>query len=77
MKWLLPLALAGCSAPVALAPLPATLAEPCAAPVSLPARDATQAEVARWWIADRAALADCAAKHRAVVGWAVEVGAGR
>lgn len=38
---------------------PAALLVPCDLPVKLPGRDATQAEVERWWGSDRAALREC------------------
>ncbi|MBK5928583.1 hypothetical protein [Rhodobaculum claviforme] len=56
--------------PADLAPPPPALVAPCAAPVALPDRDATQAEVERWWGADRAALGDCAARHALLADWA-------
>lgn len=72
--------LAACSGstPADLAPPPEALMAPCAAPMALPLRDATQAEVERWWGRDRSALRACAARHGALVGWAEgQLSAGR
>ena len=54
---------------------PPSLVQECRAPVALPARDASQAEVERWWRADRAALAECREKHGGLAGWAARVAA--
>ena len=63
----------GASTPVDVPPPPAEMVSRCAAPLSLPARDATQAEVERWWGRDRAALRDCADRHAALSDWAANV----
>jgi hypothetical protein len=64
--------LAACSVsvPVEVPPPPAALVVPCDLPLALPGRDATQAEVERWWGRDRAALRDCAERHGLLVRWA-------
>lgn len=64
--------LAACSAsvPVEVQPPPAALVEPCALPLALPVRDATQAEIERWWGADRSALRNCADRHGLLARWA-------
>ncbi len=65
--------LAACngSTPAELAPPPAALLSPCERPASLPGRDATQAEVERWWGADRSALRACADRHQLLADWAL------
>ena len=45
-------------------------------PVVLPARDATQAEVERWWRADRARLVACGGMLSVLQGWAEGVSGG-
>lgn len=71
--------LAACSgsAPADLAPPPAAVIAPCDAPLALPRRDATQAEVERWWGRDRSALRACRARHALLAAWAVGQAAAR
>ena len=47
--------------------LPPAAVQACARPQRLPARDLSQAEVARYWARDRAALKMCEAKRVAAV----------
>ena len=67
-------ALTACSGSTAsgadLAPPPPSLVQPCEAALALPVRDLMQAEVERFWRADRARLAACRDKHRGLVDWA-------
>ena len=67
-------ALTACSGSTAsgadLAPPPPSLVQPCEPAVALPVRDLMQAEVERFWRADRARLADCRDKHQGMVDWA-------
>lgn len=72
MPTALPFLLAACAAstPGDIAAPPEALMAPCAAPLRLPQRDATQAEVERWWGHDRSALRDCAARHGLLIDWA-------
>ena len=67
-------ALTACSGSTAsgadLAPPPPSLVQPCEAALALPVRDLMQAEVERFWRADRARLADCRDKHQGMVDWA-------
>jgi hypothetical protein len=53
-----------------LDPPPPSLTAPVPGPVALPARDLTQAEVERFWRADRARLLDARDKHKGLVEWA-------
>jgi hypothetical protein len=59
------LALTACAGSRAadIEPLPPSVAAPCPLPVVLPQRGLTQAEVERFWGADRDALRDCGARH--------------
>jgi hypothetical protein len=76
--WLCLLAACAGSTPADLSPPPDALLASCAAPLSLPDRDATQAEVERWWGRDRSALRACAARHGGLVAWAEgQLAAGR
>ena len=71
--------LAACSGstPADLAPPPEALTASCAVPLALPARDATQAEVERWWGRDRAELRACGERHALLADWAAgQVAAG-
>ena len=58
---------------IRLDPPPPSLTEPCQPAVVLPARDMTQAEVERFWRADRARVAACREKHQGMVDWAMGV----
>lgn len=49
-----------------LAKIPASLKQACAGVVSIPDRDLTEAEVARLWGKDRAALGVCVKRHGAL-----------
>ena len=49
---------------------PPSLVQTCQAAVALPARDLMQAEVERFWRADRARLAACRDKHQGLAEWA-------
>lgn len=49
-----------------LARIPLSLKQACAGVVNLPDRDLTEAEVARLWGKDRAALGACVRKHGAL-----------
>lgn len=66
------LALSGCVTdrhsvlPPITAKIPQSLKQACAGVVNLPIRDLTEAEVARLWGKDRAALAMCAKRHAAL-----------
>jgi len=72
------LAACGGSTPADLAPPPEALTAACAGPVALPHRDATQAEVERWWGRDRSALRACAERHALLADWAAgQLAAGR
>ena len=68
------LALTACGGSTAsgadLAPPPPSLVQPCEPAVALPVRDLMQAEVERFWRADRARLAGCREKHQGMVDWA-------
>jgi hypothetical protein len=78
MRWLAVLPLTACGpVPVPLPPPPAALVAACDGPVALPGRDATQAEVVRWWAADRGRLVDCRGRHDALAAWASDVTEGR
>ena len=72
-----PFLLAACGGSTAsgarLEPPPPSLVQPCQAAVALPARDLMQAEVERFWRADRARLAECRDKHQGLVDWASAV----
>ena len=73
---LFPLAACLGSTPSARANLempPPSLVEPCQPALNLPARDITQAEVERFWRADRARLAACREKHQGMVDWSAGV----
>lgn len=48
---------------------PASLTQECAEPFSLPNRDAQQAEVEQWWLADRFNLVECGSSHKGLVDW--------
>lgn len=52
---------------------PPSLTQPAQPPVTLPARDITQAEVERFWRADRARLIEAREKHQGLVDWAAGV----
>ena len=52
-----------------LRPPDTALAEPCREARALGGEPMTQAEVERAWIADRAALRDCRARHGLAVEW--------
>ena len=64
------LAACGASAPADLTRPPPELMAACGVPVALPDRAATQAEVERWWGADRSALRSCGARHGLLAEWA-------
>jgi hypothetical protein len=66
------LTLSGCFGSTAsdLPAPPAPLVEPCADPARLPVRALTQADVARFWAADRAGLRTCQERHGALTEWA-------
>ena len=72
-----PLALTACDGLIAsgarIDDPPPSLVQECEAPLRLPARDATQAEVERWWMTDRARLLDCGEKHAGLAVWASDV----
>ncbi len=49
-----------------LARIPLSLKQACAGVVNIPDRDLTEADVARLWGKDRAALGACVKKHAAL-----------